>query len=145
MITDPVVQQQMQRMRQSQAEADAYGARAMQSTASSQSPVQGFASGFLSQFDPNSLRGPRSVTNPAQGIQAKTGEGATLASTSAGPGIDAPQGQSIGLNAQNTPFAKGIGAGIQAGLSGAQPSQVAVDYGIGSQQAKKPFQGEKTW
>lgn len=145
MITDPVVRQQMQRMRQSQAEADAYGSRAMRSTASMQSPGQGFASGFLSQFDPASLKVPGTASNPAQGIQAKTGEGAAIASTTGSPEMTAPQGQSLGMNAPSTPFAKGIGAGIQAGLAGMQPSQVAVDYGLSGQQAKKPMQGEKTW
>lgn len=145
MITDPVVQQQMQRMRQSHAEADAYGSRAMQSTASRQSPGQGFASGFLSQFDPESFRGQGAAPNPAQGIQAKTGEGVALFSATGSPGMTAPQGQSLGMSAPSTAFAKGIGAGIQAALEGAQPSQLAVDYGLSGQQAKKPMQGEKTW
>lgn len=124
MITDPVVQQQMQRMRQSQAEADAYGSRAMQSTASSQSPGQGFASGFLSQFDPAAFGKPK---NAGQGIQAGTGQGMTMAKSDGG----------LGLNAPSTPFAQGIGAGIQAAMSDAQPAQTAGSVGLGTQAAKK--------
>lgn len=134
MTNDPVVQQQMERMRAAQVEADGYGSRAMQATRSTSAPGQGFASGFLSQFDASKFGAP-SAANPAQGVQATTGQGTTMASTSGAPG----------LSAQNTPFAQGIGAGIQAGLSGVQPSQMAVDYGIGGQQVKKPTQGEKTW
>lgn len=145
MTNDPVVQQQMERMRAAQAEADGYASRAVSATRSRTDPAQGFAGGFLSQFDPSAFKGPGTASNPAQGIKAQAGDGAALASTTGAPGVSASQGQALGLNAQNTPFAQGIGAGIQAGLSGVQPSQMAVDYGIGGQQVKKPTQGEKTW
>lgn len=130
MTSDPVVQQQMERMRAAQVEADGYGSRAMSATRSRAAPGEGFASGFLSQFDASKFGTPAAAApaaNPAQGVQASTGQGTTMASTSGAPG----------LTAQNTPFAQGIGAGIQAGLSGAQPAQTAGSVGLGSQPMKK--------
>lgn len=126
MTSDPVVQQQMDRLRAAQAEADGYASRAVSATRSRSTPAEGLASGFLSQFDASKFGAPSATpaANPAQGVQATTGEGTTMASTSGAPG----------LSAQNTPFAQGIGAGIQAAL---QPAQTAGAVGLGGQPVKK--------
>ena len=128
------IDNQLARVRSGQDAQERQLAARANASATGQSALQGLTSGFASSFDPAAFKqsmAERGGGNAAAGMTAQPGEGAALAASSGGLGLNTGVG-SIGMNGAS--FASTIGQGVDKLAAGGAANAAKV-HGLGDAKA----------